>query len=339
MTSETSTSAGSGEPDDTMWNGGDALVGRAKDIPIGPATPFMLISPVAIPSPGRAVELTVRVTAPTTGSQLPVILLSHGGGFTNYLSSFRGFSPLADFWAAHGLVVVQPTHLSSRSLGVPRVVPESRAYWQSRVDDLTAILDHLDLIESAVPGLAGRIARDRIGVAGHSMGGQTASMLLGAHVTDEAGTVIRVADERVKAGVLLAPTGAGGEHLTEMASRFTCLRTAGFDQMATPTLTIVGERDKAAELTTRGPAYHADPYVMSPGPKSLLTLVDGEHMLGGITGYDTVETTDEHPERVAAIQRLSWAYFHGVLVPNSVAWERACGAFATLTHIGSLESK
>jgi hypothetical protein len=62
-------------------------------------------------------------------------------------------------------------------------------------------------------------------------------------------------------------------------------------------------------------------------------------MLGGITGYDSVETTDENPERVAAIQRLSWAYFHGTLVPNSSAWTRASGAFAALAHLGVLESK
>lgn len=45
------------------------------------------------------------------------------------------------------------------------------------------MLDHFDLIENAVPGLVGRADLNRVAVAGHSMGGQTASMLLGAHVT------------------------------------------------------------------------------------------------------------------------------------------------------------
>ncbi|GIG83478.1 hypothetical protein Pka01_66050 [Planotetraspora kaengkrachanensis] len=129
-------------------------------------------------------------------------------------------------------------------------------------------------------------------------------MLLGASV-EEDGHTVRALDERVKAGVLLASTGAGDDHLSDMAKRFTALRTARFDEMTTPTLVIVGDKDDSPELTDRGPAHHADGYHQAPGPKSLLTLHGAEHMLGGITGYDTVETTDEDPERVAVIQRMS----------------------------------
>ena len=41
--------------------------------------------------------------------------------------------------------------------------------------------------------------------------------------------------------------------------------------------------------------WHADPYFLSPGPKSLLTLFGAEHGLSGISGYDVAETTDENP--------------------------------------------
>jgi hypothetical protein len=51
-----------------------------------------------------------------------------------------------------------------------------------------------------------------------------------------------------------------------------------------------------------GPAWHADPYALAPGPKSLFTVFGGEHCLGGITGYDVAETTDEDSDRVEAIQ-------------------------------------
>ncbi len=42
-------------------------------------------------------------------------------------------------------------------------------------------------------------------------------------------------------------------------------------------------------------------------PKCLLTLFGAEHGLGGVSGYDVAETTDESPERVAALQRLTFA--------------------------------
>lgn len=64
------------------------------------------------------------MSAPATGSDLPVILLSHGQGYSNHLSSLNGYAPLADYWAAHGFVVIQPTHLSSSTLKLSPDTPE-----------------------------------------------------------------------------------------------------------------------------------------------------------------------------------------------------------------------
>ena len=76
------------------------------------------VAPVVLPAPGRAVDLQLRVSAPMTGSELPIILLSHGHGSSHHLSSLDGYAPLAHFWAAHGFVVIQPTHLDSSTLAV-----------------------------------------------------------------------------------------------------------------------------------------------------------------------------------------------------------------------------
>ena len=43
-------------------------------------------------------------------------------------------------------------------------------------------------------------------------------------------------------------------------------------------------------------------------------------MLGGISGKDAKLTTDESPERVAAVQRLSLAYLRSILYPEDPAW-------------------
>ncbi|MFD8526563.1 alpha/beta hydrolase family protein [Streptosporangium canum] len=308
----------------------------------GSPTPVLSVSPVVLSTPGRAVDLEVRVSAPVTGSELPVILLSHGQGYSNNLSSLNGYAPLANFWAAHGFVVIQPTHLSSTTLSLHPDTPGAPLYWRSRAEDLKCVLDRLDVIEAAVPQLLGRLDRSKVAVAGHSMGGHTASLLLGARLTDpQDGTEVNLTEPRIKAGVLLAAPGRGGDALTEsVAENLPFLLTTDFSGMTTPALVVAGDKDISAHLTVRGPDWHADPYFLSPGPKSLLTLFDAEHGLGGVSGYDVAETTDESPERVSAIQRLTWAYLRTELYPGDSAWRAACDALAAGPDpLGRVESK
>lgn len=318
-----------------------ALIGKAANIPINAAEPVVSVSPVVMSIPGRAVDLQIRISAPVTGSDLPIILLSHGQGFSNNLSSLNGYGPLAQFWAAHGFVVIQPTHLGSRTLKLDPNTPGAPIFWRSRVDDMSHIIDRLDTVEASLPGLAGRLDPSLIAVAGHSMGGHTAGMLLGARLIDpEDGAEIDMIDRRIKAGVLLAAPGDGGASLNAFATEAVpCFRHPSFEKMTTPALIVVGDRDASKYLTVRGPDWHADPYRLSTGPKSLLTLYGGEHILGGVSGYDAAETTDESPERVATIQRMTWAYLRSELYPGDPAWATACVAFADLTSLGTIENK
>ncbi|WP_329393080.1 chlorophyllase [Streptomyces lydicus] len=308
----------------------------------GSPTPVLSVGPVVLPAPDRAVDLEVRVSAPVTGSDLPVILLSHGQGYSNHLSSLNGYAPLVNFWAAHGFVVIQPTHLSSRTLSLDPDTPGAPLYWRSRAEDMRRILDQLDVIEAAVPQLLGRLDRSRVAVAGHSMGGHTASLLLGARLTDpHDGTEVNLAEPRIKAGVLLAAPGRGGDAVTDfVAENYSFFLTTDFSKMSTPALVVAGDKDDSAHLTVRGPDWHADPYVLAPGPKALLTLFGAEHGLGGVSGYDVAETTDESPERVAAVQRLTWAYLRTALYPGDLAWQAAGEALASAPEpLGRVESK
>lgn len=285
------------------------------------------MSPVVLPAPGRAVDLHLRISFPRTGHALPIILLSHGQGQSNNLSSLNGYAPLVNFWAAHGFVVIQPTHLSSRTLKFGPETPGAPMFWRSRAEDMTRILDQLAALEAAVPELTGRLDPSRVAVVGHSMGGHTASLLLGAQLTDEAGTKVTMAEPRIKAGVLLAAPGNGGADLSAWAiEHVPFFQHPSFAEMTTPALVVVGDQDASPHLTVRGPAWHADPYFLSSGPKCLLTIFGGEHLLGGISGYDVAETTDENPERVALVQQLTWAYLRTALYPEETAWPVACAA-------------
>ncbi|KAF4616198.1 hypothetical protein G7Y89_g15209 [Cudoniella acicularis] len=97
------------------------------------------------------------------------------------------------------------------------------------------ILDQLENIESSIPALNGRLDRTCIAVAGHSMGGNTASMLLGARLTDpNNGTVYDMTEPRIKAGVLLTPPGNGGADLSPFAfENYTFFRHPSFKEMQT----------------------------------------------------------------------------------------------------------
>ncbi|MED4953813.1 alpha/beta fold hydrolase [Paenibacillus macerans] len=305
------------------------------DIKVSAPAPVVSVKPVVLSAPGRGEDLQVRVSAPVIGSALPIIVFSHGYGW-----SLDGYSPLADFWAAHGFVVVQPTHLDSRTLNLPPDDPRTPLIWRFRVEDMKRILDQLDLIEASVPGLSGRLDRSRIAVAGHSWGGQTASMLLGARVLDARGEPGEdMSDSRIKAGVLLATTGKGGADLTPFAAEHFPFMNPSFADMSTPALVVAGDHDQS-HLSTRGPDWFTDPYFLSPGSKSLLTLFGAEHSLGGIPGYNVTETTDENPERVALIQRLTWAYLRTALDLDDSSWPAARAALEASAHpLGRIESK
>jgi hypothetical protein len=66
-----------------------------------------------------------------------------------------------------------------------------------------------------------------------------------------------------------------------------------------------GTGGEVGEDMSDGPDWFTDAYTPSPGATGLITFHGPEHALGGIPGYEVAETTDENPERVAVLQRLS----------------------------------
>ncbi len=301
----------------------------------GASAPVVSVAPLEVSAPGRPVPLDVRASAPVTGTDLPVVLFSHGNGW-----NLDGYAPLTAFWASRGFVVLQPTHLDSRRNGFGVDHPVFPTIWTERIADLQRILDQLDTIEAAVPGLAGRIDRSRIAATGHSWGGHTAQALLGARILDEAGQVgYDMSDGRVTAGILFATTGLGGEHLHPFAQANFPFMRPSFQQLTTPTLVVAGDHDQS-RMSSRGPDWFTDAYTHSPGATDLLTLHGAEHALGGIVGYEVAETTDEDPERVAVIQRMSTAYLRTALHVDDDSWPAARDAFAdSAGAIGHVESK
>lgn len=301
----------------------------------GQGATVLSAKPVVLTSPsGRGEDLKVRVSAPATGDRLPIILFSHGYG-----SSLDGYGPLTDYWAAHGFVVLQPTYLDSRTIAVTNGDPRVPNFWRFRVEDAKRVLNNLDTLLGAVPGLAGRVDRDRVAAAGHSFGGQTTGILLGQQVGPPAGQNEDMSDPRVLAGVLLATAGTGGDDLSDFARENLPYLNSDFSEMRNPTLVVAGDNDQS-ELTVRGPDWSEDPYRLSPGAEHLLTIFSGEHSLGGIPGYEAAETTDENIPRLGTVQQLTWAYLRTALGQDDSAWPSAVAALhASPAPLGRVESK
>ncbi|MEU0781655.1 chlorophyllase [Streptomyces sp. NPDC006173] len=295
----------------------------STDLPVTTPSRIVSVKPIVLPAPGRGDDLHVRVSAPVAGERLPIVVFAHGFGSTP-----DGYAPLVDYWSARGFVVVQATHLDSKRPAVPIGDPRKPDVWLHRVRDMKRILDELDTVEAAVPGLAGRTDHSRIVAAGHSFGGQTAGILVGLRVTDpRTGMAEDLSDGRVMASVQLATAGKGGDELTPYAhENLPWLRDQDFSHITAPQLVVAGDEDEVG-LSTRGPDWTVDPYLLSGSThKSLLTVHGGQHFLGGISGYGVAETTDENPERVALVQQVTLAYLRHVTGIDSSDWEKTRSA-------------
>jgi len=187
--------------------------------------------------------------------------------------------------------------------------PINDLFGRSAGDDILTQADGLDV----------RIDPRRVAVVGHSWGAQTAGALLGARVFDADGNPGEdFTHPAARAGVLIAATGTG-ESLTPFAVEHLPFMRPDYSTMTTPALIIAGGKDQSA-MSTRGPDWFTDAYHLSPVPKGLLTITEGEHTLGGIAGEKVAETTDEDPARVALVADAVAAYLLDAFDLDDGAW-------------------
>jgi predicted dienelactone hydrolase len=295
------------------------LIDLALHLPTPEPVLTVAYTPIRLSLPNRPV-LELRLTAPASGRDLPLVLFSHGYGPSQYIPSKDGYAPLIQFWAERGLAIIQPTHASSRLGGLGPGQPEAPFYWRERVAEMQAILDRLDEVERQAPAVAGRLDRSRIAVAGHSFGGHTSALLLGARFRDE-----DFSDPRISAGVLLAAPGRGGDDLTvESAARFPFF-DVDFGTIRKPLMVVCGADDNP-HFTLRGPEWHADAFSDAPGAEALLTIAGVGHGLGGIAGLDAKETEAEIPDALETVRRLTLAWLSKRMGIDTELWERGRAA-------------
>ncbi|MCI5074385.1 dienelactone hydrolase [Oricola sp.] len=297
------------------------LIDLARHIPTPEPALTVAYTPVVLAMEGRQ-PLELRVTAPAAGTDIPVVVFSHGHGPSNYIPSKDGYAHLAQFWAERGIAVIQPTHASSRVGGLPADAEGAPFFWRERVAEMKAVLDRLDEIEGQAPALAGRLDHARVAAAGHSFGGYTVGLLLGANLHGE-----DFRDPRLAAGMMLTAPGRGGSDLTpESAERFPFF-DVDFSTLVTRTLVVGGDADDP-HFTPRGPEWHADAFEDGPGAEAFLSMRGVGHGLGGIASLDARETETEAPDVLEATKRLTLAWLRTALGVEPDAWTTASGALA-----------
>ena len=232
------------------------------------------IATVSLPRPDDDQKLQLRVTYPKSTGKFPVIVFSHGA-----FGSKDAYDPIVRHWASYGYVVIQPTHGDSLSLLTaanrmkvvtsrnPFSVLNVGKHWKSRAQEVALITKSLAQLESAHPALRGKLDATKIGVGGHSYGGNTTQLVGGLNL----GADLKV--DGIKALLMLSPPGPN-----ELVSK------ANFREITAPTMVVTGTKDKSPR-TGQGYEWRLETYNSIPSAeKFLLFIKDAEHNLGGVSG-------------------------------------------------------
>ena len=112
-------------------------------------------------------------------------------------------------------------------------------------------------------------------------------MLLGARLTnpkDPIDTDVDVSEPRIKAGVPPSAPGNGGEELSDYVRDHFPELNPNYSRLSTRTLVVIGDADVNPFITVRGPEWYTAAFRDGPGCDAMLTVIGGEHGLGGIAG-------------------------------------------------------
>ena len=246
-----------------------------------PPAPVLAIDPVVVNiavGAGSEDGIVTRVTLPAEGEHLPVIIFSHG----NRLSR-TDYDPLVRSLARAGFAVVQPDHPDA---SVDGLMPDGGGggpdTWKVRVRALKALAENIDRLEQASPLLAGRFDPSKLVALGHSYGGHSVALAMGAK------PALPVEDLSVpgfKAAVLLAPPGGFAGTSETWRERLPYL-DVDYGTMRGPVLVINGEADDSV-MTSEGPGWHDDPFVQAAEGQGicLMKIPEAGHYLGGIDSF------------------------------------------------------
>jgi len=243
------------------------------------------------------------------------------------------YASVTDHWTSHGYVTMAPLHIDSESNGFGFQDLAGKDLVAEGLKDMSYILDSLDDIETSVPGLDGKIDRDRIAASGHSFGGRIALALTGLETLDATtGKLIDVADDRYKVAVVLSGVGQLPNMPLGAFSRYTgAVYSSG------------GTKDLGA--TGRGPVFPwpwrmAAFFETPPGDKYGLVLDEGDHYYGGLICRETAGGAADH-QVLSIVRGTSTAFIDSYLKgdQDALSFLKSADVGALTENRASLERK
>ena len=159
---------------------------------------------------GRIVPFKIYHPVDHGLEKMPVILWSHGFG-----GNANGASFISRFLAGQGYTLVHMTHHGTDSSlweGKPghpwdilRKVKISREDTLNRFYDVSFVLDQLEEWAADNPDVGQYMDLSNIGMSGHSFGAMTTQVMAGQMFPKADGSLIRLKEDRFKAGILYSP--------------------------------------------------------------------------------------------------------------------------------------
>ncbi|WP_232491490.1 alpha/beta hydrolase family protein [Novosphingobium kaempferiae] len=288
----------------------------ATAAPIATLSTIVSTDPVSIKGPHGVILM--RITAPQTGGNLPVLVFAHGAALNR--SDYR---PLIEALARAGYIVVQPDFPDASADGIaPKGWPAET--WRIRYDTVAWIGTHLPDVLKTIPGLPRRADLTRTAIAGHSFGGHTTALAMGALV--EGMTVQPALPYR--AAVLLSAPGNWDGLTPTWKARADYLKV-DWTPMRGPVLMVNGTAD-TGPMSDLGAVWHDDGFKRTARDACLMHVEGAGHYLGGIDSALRPPVGDTTAERRASVFRATIAFLDQALGRTTEAAQAWPGIRSTL---------